>query len=614
MKKTIIFSLAIFLVNLTLFAQDARFTATAPKTVVQGARFQLVYSIDKEATDLRMPNIPDFQVLMGPSTSTSSQVSIVNGQVSRNVNYSFTYVLKVDKTGTFNIPPATIEVNGKRLESNSLTIEVIKADAAAPQQQQTNQGASADAALSDEDLFITMTANKSSAYQDEPILITTKIYTKVNLEGISDIKNPELRNFVVEELDTQTGNIQWTVEAVKGKSYRSGILSQKVIYPQTSGNLFIDPTSIEFLIRQRTARQSQSIFDDFFDSYRTVKKRVNSNRLTINVKPLPTPVPPSFSGIVGEVKLDVSASKTDVKVNDGITIKSVITGTGNLRLAKNPNIKYPVDFDVFDSKTTNNIAKTAQGGRGSRTIETLIIPRHAGSMEIPPVEYSYFNPTTGRYQTIRTNPITINIERSGPGDTMASTTSPGIANTRENVKFLGQDIRFIKTTAIELKPKNTFLFGSLLFALGYILPLIGFTIIFLMFQKRIKENANLQMVRSRKANKMALKRLRKSAHHLNKGEKEGFYDELSRALWGYTSDKLAIPQSELNRDNSRAILIECGASDEATAELLDILDTCEYARYAPQSDHHERDYLYKKAVETISKLENQLKKQSKTVS
>jgi hypothetical protein len=613
MKKTIIFILAIFLVNLTLFAQDARFTAAAPKTVVQGSRFQLVYSIDKEATDLRVPNIPDFQVLMGPSTSTSSQVSIINGQVSRNVNYSFTYVLKVDKTGTFTIPPATIEVDGKQLESNPITIEVIQSDAAG-NQQQSNQGTSDEAALSDEDIFLTMTASKSNAYQDEPILITTKIYTKVNLEGISDIKNPELRNFVVEELDNQTGNIQWTVESAKGKTYRAGILSQKVVYPQTSGKLFIDPTSIEFLIRQRTARQSQSIFDDFFDSYRTVKKRVNSNRITINVKPLPTPVPPSFSGIVGDVKLDVTASKTDVKVNDGITIKAVITGTGNIRLAKNPDIKYPVDFDVFDSKTTNNITKTAQGGRGSRSIETLIIPRHAGSLEIPSVEYSFFNPSSGRYQTLRSNPITINIERSGPDDPTAPSTSPGIANTRENVKFLGQDIRFIKTTAIDLKPKNTFLFGSFLFALGYILPLIAFAIIFLLFQKRIKENANMQMVRSRKANKMALKRLKKSAYHLHKGEKEGFYDELSRALWGYTSDKLAIPQSELNRDNSRAILIECGASDEATAELLDILDTCEYARYAPQSDHHERDYLYKKAVETISKLENQLKKQNKTVS
>lgn len=613
MKKTVLISLVTFLVNLGLFAQDVKFTATAPKTVVQGTRFQVVYSINKEASDLRVPNIADFQTLMGPTTSTSSQVNIINNQVSRSVNYSFTYILRGDKTGTFVIPPATIEVDGKRMESNSLTIEVIQSDGSnQQQQQQSNQGAADNAALTDDDLFISMTASKLEAFQDEPILITTKIYTLVNLEGVSDIKNPELRNFIVEDLDTQSG-IQWAIQNINGKNYKTGVFSQKVVYPQASGKLYIEPTSIEFLLRQRSARQSQSIFDDFFDSYRTVKRRVSSKGITINVKPLPTPVPPSFSGIVGDVNMNISVSKTEAKVNDGITVKALISGNGNIRLAKNPEIKYPVDFDVFDPKTTNNITQTAQGGRGSRTIETLIIPRHAGSFEIAAVEYSYFNPATGRYQTLRSNPITIHVEKSGPEDTMSSTTSPGIAATRENIKFLGQDIRFIKTSAIQLKPKNTFLFGSPLFALGLILPLLVFVIVFFLFQKRIKENANLTMVRTRKANKMAHKRLKKSAYHLKKGEKEAFYEELSRALWGYVSDKLAIPQSELNRDNSRTILFECGASDQTTADFLDILDTCEYARYAPQSDHQERDFLYKKAVETISKLESQLKKQGKGV-
>ncbi len=611
MKKIIFFSLLTFLVNLTLLAQDATFTATAPKTVVQGSRFQLVYNINQEATDLRVPNIPDFQILMGPTTSTSSQVSIINGQVSRNVNYSFTYILRADKTGVYSVAPATIGVDGKRIESNALTIEVIQPDAASQQpQQQGNQEVPDNAVLSDEDLFITMVANKTEAYQDEPILITTKIYTRVNLEGISDIKNSQLRNFVVEELDSQSGNIQWTVQNIKGKTYRAGIFSQKVVYPQSSGKLYIEPSSIEFLLRQRSPRQSQSIFDDFFDSYRTVKRRVSSKGINITVKPLPIPVPPSFSGIVGEVSMDVSASKTSASINDGVTIKTVISGVGNLRLAKNPEIKFPLDFDVFDPKTTNNIVQTTQGGKGSRTIENLIIPRHAGNFEIPAVEYSYLNPSTGRYQTIKSKPINITIERSDTDDGTAMTQSP-VTTTRENVRFIGQDIRFIKTGSIQLKPINTFIFGSSLFALGFILPLLIFIVVYILFQKRIKENANIQMVKTRKANKMALRRLKKSAWHLKKGDKEGFYEELSRALWGYISDKLAIPQSELNRDNARSILTESNATDQTTADFLDILDTCEYARYSPQSDHHERDHLYKKSVETVSKLESQLKKQIK---
>lgn len=613
MRKKIFISLIALVTNLTLFAQDASFTATAPKTVVQGSRFQLVYSINQEGSDLRVPNIPDFQILMGPTTSTSSQVSIVNRQVSRSVNYSFTYILRADKTGTFTIAPASIEVNGKRIESNPVTIEVIEGDAASQQQQQqqSNQGVTNEAALSDDDLFITMTANKTTAYQDEPILITTRIYTRVNLEGISDIKNPELRNFIVEELDSQNDNIQWTIQNIKGKTYRTGIFSQKVVYAQSPGNLYIEPASIEFLVRQRSARQAQSIFDDFFDTYRTVKRRVNSKGINIQVKPLPTPVPPSFSGIVGEVTMDVSASKTTASINDGITLKMVVSGTGNLRLAKNPEIKYPVDFDVFDPKTTNNITQTTQGGKGNRVIETLIIPRHAGTFEIPAVEYAYFNPATGRYQTLRSRPITINVERTGGEDAAATVQAPA-PTTRENVKFLGQDIRFIKTGTIRLKPVNTFIFGSSLFIMGYLLPLLLFALVYFLFQKRIKENANIQMVKTRKANKMALKRLKKSAMYLKKDDKEGFYDELTRALWGYISDKLAIPQSELTRDNARTILTNSNASDQTTADFLDILDTCEYARYAPQSDHHERDYLYKKAVETISKLDSQLRKQSRS--
>ncbi len=599
--------------NLPIKAQDASFVATAPKTVIQGSRFQLIYNINKEASDLRVPGINDFQILMGPTTSTSTQVQIINNQVSRMVNYSFTYILRADKTGVFNIPPATIEVDGKKIESNSVTIEVIQSDASTQQQQQSNQGQTETAALSDDDLFITTTANKTTAYKDEPILLTTRIYTKVNLEGISDIKNPELKNFIVEELENQSDNIQWGIQNINGKTYRTGVFSQKVLYPQVAGKLNIEPTSIEFLIKQRSARQSQSIFDDFFDSYRTVKRRVSSKGINITVNPLPTPQPASFSGIVGEVTLNVSASKTTASINDGITIKATVSGSGNLRLAKNPEIKFPFDFDVFEPKTTNNISQTTQGGKGTRTIETLIIPRHAGNYEIPAVEYTYFNPSAGRYNTLRINPINITVERTGTEVGSAPAPSPGISNRRESIQYLGQDIRYIKTSDITLQPKNTFLFGSISFFLGYIVPLLIFVFAYVLFQKKIKENANMQMVRNRKANKMALKRLKKSAIHLKKNDKEGFYEELSRALWGYISDKLAIPQAQLNRDNARSILIECNANDQTTADFLDILDTCEYARYSPQAEHQERDYLYKKAVETISKLESQLKKQLKMV-
>lgn len=610
MKRILVYISIFFLAIIPTLSQEVKLTATAPSSVVQGSRFQLVYTVNKEASDLRVPNIPDFQILMGPSTSQSSSVQIVNNQVSRSVTYSFTYILRADNTGTFTIPPATIEVDGKRLESNVVRIEVIKADSqsAAQPQQQRQSGVSDDGAVSDEDLYITMTANKTEVWQDEPVLITTRIYTRVNLEGISDVRQPELRNFVVEELESQSGNIQWTMQNIDGRTYRVGTFSQRVVYPQTPGRHTIEGASIEFMIRQRQARQSQSIFGDFFDSYRTVKRRANAKNLTINVKPLPSPRPAGFSGIVGDITLNVTASKTESRVNDGITLKAVISGTGNHRLARNPEFRIPNDFDTFDPKVTNNITQTAQGGRGTRTVETLIIPRHSGMFEIPPVEYSFFNPTTGRYQTLKSQPININVERTGTEDRSVVAASPGINNTRENVRLLGQDIRFIKTGAVALRPVNTFLFGSTWFILAYIVPLVMFLIIFVLNQRHIKENADMQKVKTRKANRIALKRLKKTAILLKKGDQEGFYEELSRALWGYTGDKLAIPTAKLNKDNARSILISSGAEAELSDEFLGIIDTCEYARYAPQNDHQERDQLYRKTLDTISKLEGQLKR------
>ena len=592
-------------------SQDVAFTAEAPKTVVQGNRFQLIYKVNTEANDLRVPDLPDFHFLAGPSTSTSSSMSWVNGNITRSVEYSFTYIIRADKTGTFEIPSATIVVKGKKIESNKLTIQVIAPDAsganqAAQQQPSRTQQQPAETSFSDDDLYITITVNKSDVYQDEAILLTTKVYNRLTLESYTPIKNPDLKNFMVEELPGPN-QVTFHHENINGKTYNVAVLNQKVLYPQTSGKIYIEPTTIEFLFRQKQTRQSYSIFDNFFDNYRTVRRTVHSKGLTINVKPLPTPRPSSFSGVVGDIQLNVTASKTDAKVNDGITVKATISGTGNIRFAGNPQIKYPSDFDVFDPKVTSNITQTSQGGKGSRTIETLIIPRHAGTFEIPAVEYAYFNHITGTYKTLRSQPIIINVER-GEGEDFGNTFAQSRgSSTRENIRFLGTDIRFINTGNIILKPINTFLFGSSLFIFGYIIPIILFVLFFIINRKRIKENADVWKVKTRKANKIARKRLKKSANYLKKGNKEAFYEELSRALWGYTSDKLSIPISELSRDNAKTIISNRGADEKLTEDFLGILDTCEYARYSPQSDVSEQDNLYQLAINTISKLENSIK-------
>jgi hypothetical protein len=603
MKSYFLFIL--FLIPLTLTGQDVEFKASAPNSVEDGKRFQLVYSVNKSGDNLLVPEMGEFQTLMGPTTSKRSQVQMINGKISREEEYSYTYILKANATGSFTIPPATIEVDGKKYESNSVQINVVEAGEESSQTPVTTDNQSG--AIGDDDLFITMRANKTGVFQDQPVLITTKIYTKVTLEGISDIQHPTFRNFIAENL-VGGENIEWSIEAVNGKTYRVGTYNQKIVYPQTSGQLKIEPISIEFLVRIRQPRQSNNIFDNFFDTHRTVRKTATSGGITLNVKPLPSPRPADFSGVVGKVDMDVSVSKNQAKVNDGITLKTVISGTGNLKVATGPNPDFPPDFDIFDPNTSSNLSITSNGHKGSKTYEQLIIPRHSGTFEIPPVEYVYFDPSIEQYRTLRSQKFTIEVASNGQEGSADNQrrTGPGASN-RESVKFVGKDIRYIKTGNIKLQPVNTFFFGSWKFVLGYLLPFVLFIVISLVYRQKIKENSNISLKKTKQANKVARKRLKKAAHHLKSGDHEAFYGELSRGLWGYISDKLVIPMADLNQDNIRQELETNGAHTDNTEKLLAILDTCEYARYAPAGEASQKEGLYKEAIEVISKLESNLK-------
>lgn len=596
-----------------VFAQDIEFKATAPNAVVQGQKFQLVYSVNGEGEDLRVPDMSPFTILMGPTMSQRSSIQIINGKVSREQEYSYTYILKSDQIGTFTIPPATIEVDGKKYQSNSLSIKVIKAENQSAAAQQGSSGGTTTGIVGNEDLFITMQANKKSVYQNQPILVTTKIYTRVNLEGISDIQYPSFRSFIAEDL-SGNDNIDWTLENINGRTYRVGTYNQKILFPQRSGTLKIEPISIEFLVRIRNTRQSSNIFDSFFDTYRTVKKTVSSKELTINVKPLPQPQPDNFSGFVGSLNMSVTVSQKNAKVNDGITVKTVLSGTGNLKVAGDPKFSFPPDFDVFDPSTSSNLSTTYQGHKGTKTYEQLIIPRYPGTYELSSLEYVYFDPSAGKYKTLKSDPIVIQVEG---GDEQVreggSNVSGGPARTtsRESVKLLGQDIRYIKTRSDKLKPTQTFFLGSWKFYLGYIIPLILFIIISIIYRQKIKENANIQLKKTKRANKLAQKRLKNAAKHLKSGNNEAFFEELSKGLWGYLSDKLVIPVADLTRDNVREELIAHGAHTDTIDQLLDILDTCEYTRYAPSGTEGEKENLYKKAVSVISRLERNVKKKVK---
>lgn len=606
MKRVLILFSWLFALS-SLQAQNAKFTAEAQRAVIAGEKFQLVYTIDTEASDIRLPQLDgNFQILMGPSTSESTSVSIINGKVERTSQYTFTYILKASQPGRYTINPATIMVSGKKIESNSLQIEVIKGEDAAARQAATNDDDGA--SVSNDDLFIVTSANKREAYKDEPLLVTTKIYVRsINLQGLSDVKNPELRDFISQELPRKD-NIDWTIENHNGKTYNVGIYEQKLLFPQRSGNLLIEPTEIEFLVKQRVARRSTSVFDDFFESnFRTVKKRVASKPITINVKALPSPPPSDFSGVVGSIDMKSSVTAQNVKTNDAITIKIDVSGTGNHKLMDTPKLSVPADFDQFDPKITNNITNGANGMTGTKTFEYLVIPRHSGSFTIPAVTVSYFDLASKQYKRLTTGDFQINVQKGSNEETSAS--SQQYATSREDLKFIGKDIRYIKTDqGTKLNPRGAFLFGSALFYLLIVVPLLLFAAVAVYEQKQAHENRNLMASRNKKATKIALKRLKKAADLLKKNDKEAFYDEVLRALWGYMSDKLSLPLAKLSRDNASSLMAERQVASDTINRFMHILDTCEFARYAPSSGSSEMDKLYHETIETITLIEGQIKK------
>jgi uncharacterized protein YxeA len=607
MRYSLITILFCIIALTSIQAQDITFTAQAKNAVLAGEKFQLIYNVNDEGEDLRLPSLPDFTVIMGPTSSYSSSIQIINGKYSRSKQYTYTYLLKCDKPGKYKIGPAQITISGEKYESNALSIEVVKNDQKATSGQQQSQAQSSSSSFAKDDLFISVTPNKKNIYQGEPVVLTTKIYTRINLDNISDIKHPDYRNFIVQDLSDNT-NLEWTYEFINNKQYRVGVLEQKVLFPQNSGKQTINATEIEFLIKQRVARRSRSIFDDFFeDPYRIVKKRVASKPVSINVKPFPYPKPNSFSGGVGNLSMKVNTSKNKVKANDGITIKVVISGTGNHKLISEPKFNFPPDFDTFEPTVKNNFTNTIAGMKGTKTFEYLIIPRYGGDYKIDPLQFTFFNPKSAEYVTIIADPISIEVEKINGQEAIEQGYVPS-ATSREDIKFVGKDIRFINTQNTHLKEKGTFFFGSVLFYIGYIIPLLILVIAFLLYKKKIHEDANIHLVKSKKANKMATKRLKKSSEFLKANNHEAFYEEVLKACYTYLSDKLYLPVSELSKENTANILIEKGVSKETESELMDILNQCEFARFSPSSgDTAQMDKLYHRAINTIISIDNQLK-------
>ena len=603
LKLLIIFVFAGFLA----MADNIEFVMEGPEVVAMGEQFRLGFTLNDRGTDLQLPDLSNFDVLMGPSTSQSSSIQIINGKTTQSSSFSYIFILRAKKEGKFTIRPASIKVGGKTYESNSLSIEVVKGQ---PQQASGGQGGGQSSQQDDtptgnvskDNLFVRIAVDKTNVSKGEQILATVKLYISQNvpLNGFDEVKLPSYEGFWTKDIDVPS-QVNFTREVYNGRIYQVGVLKKTILFPQQIGNIRIDPFEITCLVRQRV-RQQQSFFDDFFDNYRVVKAKVVSDPLTIAVKDLPNQ-PANYSGAVGNFNFTGEMDKTNAKSNEAMTLKLTVSGTGNLNLINPPKIELPQDFEAYEPKTTDWTMASDNGMSGSVTFEYLFIPRYAGNFTIPAVQFVYFNPATRQFVTKSTEAFNLRIEK-GKDDANAATVS---SYSKEDVKMIGKDIRFIKQNKAKLKPKGSSFYGTLEFYGIFILSLIGFAVFYVLNRKKIEESKNITLVKNKRANKVALKRLKEASVFLKNNQAEKFYEAVIKALWGYLSDKLSIPLADLNREKASAALLEKGISQDVVTELMKIIDDCEFARYAPAAFSGTMQEIYDGAAKVMGIFEKLIK-------
>lgn len=612
MRKLIFLLIALVAVsNQALADGKVSFAASAPDAVAVGDQFRLSYTVtSNKVRDFRAPSIKGFDVLYGPTRQEQSSTEIVNGTMTSTSSITFTYILMATAEGNFSIPGASITADGDQMVSNGVRIKVLPADQSnaatgggANQAGASGNRTSSGSTVSNQDLFITATASKTSVYEQEAFLLTFKIYTRESQLRFDNVKLPDFKGFHSQEIE-MPANAKWSQDHYKGRNYYTTIYRQFVLFPQQSGTLIIEPALFDASIAK--AVQAADPFDTFFNggsNYVEVKKKIVTPKITINVHPLPTGKPAGFSGGVGEFSITSSINTKELKTNDAVTIQLVISGTGNLKLIANPEIKFPEDFEVYDPKVDSKVRLTQEGLSGSKVIDYLAIPRHAGAYKIPGVSFSYFDIRSKSYKTLKTEDYEVKVEK---GDGNADQVIANFTN-KQDLKVLGEDIRYIKLNDTKFQPREDILFGTWLYWIWYIIPALAFALFFIIYRKQAAENANVAKMRTKKANKVAAKRMKLAGKLLAENKKEAFYDEVLKALWGYISDKLNIPVSRLSKDNVEEKLRDHGVSEELIKNFLDALNECEFARFAPGDENQAMDKVYSSSIEVMSKMENSIK-------
>lgn len=590
---------------------DVQVTASAPDVVVVGDQFRLSYKVNtQDIDDFSAPAVSGFDILMGPSRSMQSSFQMINGRTTQSSSVTFTYILNATKAGTYTIGPASVTVNGKKHQSNSLRIQVLPPDKTRSNSS-SNSGSNsgggrmhtqdAGSQITGKDLFIAVTASKKRVYEQEAILLTYKVYSLVSLSQLMG-DMPDLDGFHTQEIPLpQQKSLK--MEHYNGRNYGTVLWRQYVLFPQRSGKLTIPSIKFQAVVVQ----QNRNIdpFDAFFGGGSTmteVQKTIVAPALTIQVDPLPEPRPANFSGAVGQFTLKSSLTPKEIKTNDALTLRLTVSGTGNMKLMKAPVVNFPKDFESYDAKTTDNTKIGREGATGEMIFDYLAVPRHSGKYTVPPVEFCYFDPAAKRYKTLKSDSYDLDVAKGKGGEGNVS------YNKREDVELLASDIRYIHQGDVSLHQPGDTLFGTLKYVLCYLIPLLVFVVLIVIFRKKATDSSNVAMMKHKKANKVAARRMKQAQALLRANKPSEFYEEVLKAMWGYVGDKLNIPVAELNKENVNEKLLQHGVSQETADAFLAVLNDCEFARYAPGDPAQTMDKIYMASVKVMSEMENMIKR------
>lgn len=608
----------IVLLNMLSATAQVTIRVQVPREVVEGDRFRVSYVVN--TTDVDGFNVGDFEgltVLYGPSQSTSSSFSIVNGKTTSSSTVTFTYTVSADKAGSFHIPSATVQSNGKSVNSASPEITVLpggstaRNNGSAAQQgqggghtggQQVDRMRTQNVGdrITNKDIFIAVTASKKRVFEQEAVLLTYKLYTLVN---VSELQGgmPKLDGFHVQEINRQR-QPELKMEHYNGKNYGTVVWSQYVVFPQQTGTLTIPEIKYEATVIQQN--RSMDPFEAFFGGgsmMQEVRKTVMAPAVVLQVDPLPQPKPANFSGAVGKFSVTSSLTPQQLKANDATTLRVTVSGTGNMKLMKAPEVAWPKDFERYDPKTEEKTSISPNGSTGKVMYDYIAVPRHQGKFEVPAVEFCYFDPDAREYRTATAESYTVDVEKGKGGGNSTS------AISKEDVELLNSDIRFIKTGAPTFQTGDSAFYNSRRFWLIHAGLLAVFLALVWAFRRRAVAMADVAGRRGRGANKAATKRLRVARKLLRENNATAFYEETMKALWGYVGDKLNIPAGELSKDNVRERLSARGLTEERIDEFIRTLDDCEFARFAPGDPAATMDKIYASAETVINRMETELK-------